>query len=794
MKAVDAIAAVIKDLQDKTASTLRAVVTVVEGKGLVTIHLGDPEHPLEHVPCLTSYSPRKGDVVSVQQSGDQLIVLGPLGEYRSPVNVSTEEPNPEDASPGDIWIDPDKGDLRIYNPEVGYWSDFHDKVTEEVKNAVAETKKTADGKNAVYHQDEPPVGAGIPAVEYVPPVLEDNGTVITPAVEAVPEQPPLSKGDTWFDTNDGNKVHIWDGTQWLEAQDALIQLAWTTSLSAAVSANGKNTVYRQTSMPDEPRGMAFETGDIWFDIDDGNHVYTYVGAPTYEWVDSQDAAIQSLQTAVALVQETGGGNFTTVSSTTPTGTAKTGDVWLNPVSGTMKTWNGSAWVDYQVGAASLMNEAITTAKLAPKAVTTATLADGSINALQIGNNAVTSTKILDGAITTDKVLANAITGNKIAGGEITGGHIAGQTITAGKLVSGTITAASGVIASIDANVITSGTISSSVIATSSLTSAYITAGRISSGTLATDVLYSGTIAANKITTGTLATDVIYTGSISAASITTGIMTGVQIGLNQPGSVWSDAQLRSNLATQAGTVLVVKAANTGWPVMLVYGASGSGKTVGTFQVNTDGSISVSGGPSEFHSISGYAAPLAITSAATVSGNFTTTNAYITNLQGGVTVAGGLTVTTSGGTFNGDMFFTAWYDGGASNGMRSVNVKNYKNSQMTTPAIMYCDLGNSGQNNSRFGCAASSSKRYKYDIQPLSLDPTPLLDVPVVEFKYRENDARGMGFIAEDIQEAWEYGCVTNEDGSAEMWSEHNMIPALLKLIQDQHRRIQALENN
>ena len=51
--------------------------------------------------------------------------------------------------------------------------------------------------------------------------------------------------------------------------------------NAQASADGKNTIYRQTS---QPTGGTYVTGDTWFDSDDGNKIYRYNGTT---WVAVQ---------------------------------------------------------------------------------------------------------------------------------------------------------------------------------------------------------------------------------------------------------------------------------------------------------------------------------------------------------------------------------------------------------------------------------------------------------------------------------------------------------------------------
>ena len=49
---------------------------------------------------------------------------------------------------------------------------------------------------------------------------------------------------------------------------------------------------------------------------------------------------------------------------------------------------------------------------------------------------------------------------------------------------------------------------------------------------------------------------------------------------------------------------------------------------------------------------------------------------------------------------------------------------------------------------------------------------------------------IGLIAEDVYEKYPEACNLNEDGTPEMWDIHILFPAALKLIQDQHKELQA----
>ena len=111
---------------------------------------------------------------------------------------------------------------------------------------------------------------------------------------------PLTEGDVWFDTDDNNIQYYWTGTAWVSVRDLGVQAALTASAAAEAgaaaatsaaaaataaaaaaaaaataaqtTADGKNKIYRQTTMPTTG---PFSEGDLWFDTDDDNKFYRY---------------------------------------------------------------------------------------------------------------------------------------------------------------------------------------------------------------------------------------------------------------------------------------------------------------------------------------------------------------------------------------------------------------------------------------------------------------------------------------------------------------------------------------
>lgn len=101
-------------------------------------------------------------------------------------------------------------------------------------------------------------------------------------------------------------------------------------------------------------------------------------------------------------------------------------------------------------------------------------------------------------------------------------------------------------------------------------------------------------------------------------------------------------------------------------------------------------------------------------------------------------------------------------------------------------------------------AASTRRIKEDIGALSepdLDPARLYALPVRQFRYRpdaiaEGDQRSRilipGLIAEEMAEHYPVAADIGEDGEPATWNPHYLVPAMLKLIQEQHARITELE--
>lgn len=98
-------------------------------------------------------------------------------------------------------------------------------------------------------------------------------------------------------------------------------------------------------------------------------------------------------------------------------------------------------------------------------------------------------------------------------------------------------------------------------------------------------------------------------------------------------------------------------------------------------------------------------------------------------------------------------------------------------------------------------ASSSERYKENIKPVEdavLDPSGLYDVQVCQYnykpEYKENElvsGTQIGVIAEDLDKHYPNAVIYDSEGRPESWQDRIMIPAMLKLIQEQKQQLDDL---
>lgn len=110
---------------------------------------------------------------------------------------------------------------------------------------------------------------------------------------------------------------------------------------------------------------------------------------------------------------------------------------------------------------------------------------------------------------------------------------------------------------------------------------------------------------------------------------------------------------------------------------------------------------------------------------------------------------------------------------------------------------------GSDGATLSYLASSSRRYKDNIGAVTKEEAAkILEIPVVWFKYKDgylnekdplNGKKIPGFYAEDVFEIFPEATQINEDGQPEDWNFRVMIPAMTKVIQDQQKQINTLNN-
>lgn len=77
---------------------------------------------------------------------------------------------------------------------------------------------------------------------------------------------------------------------------------------------------------------------------------------------------------------------------------------------------------------------------------------------------------------------------------------------------------------------------------------------------------------------------------------------------------------------------------------------------------------------------------------------------------------------------------------------------------------------------------------------------MFEVPVYTYRYNEgyfedhkdDERMFVGVVAEDIEKVDSRLVIYDEDGEVETWDEQQMIPFLLGMIQENHKRIDELE--
>lgn len=170
---------------------------------------------------------------------------------------------PASPSVGDIWSDSGNGFvLKRWNGST--WASIQDAAIATASSNASTALTQVNGKNKTFIQSTTPTAT--------------------------------TTGDTWIDTGNGNVIKVWDGSTWVNRQDAAIASAASAASTAQSTANGKNKVTYSTSSPGTTANAA---GDLWFRTSGSTVIEQWQGNGGTSWtqVTVTDAVIANLDAA-----------------------------------------------------------------------------------------------------------------------------------------------------------------------------------------------------------------------------------------------------------------------------------------------------------------------------------------------------------------------------------------------------------------------------------------------------------------------------------------------------------------
>jgi hypothetical protein len=452
----------------------------------------------------------------------------------------------------------------------------------------------------------------------------------------------LKEGTTWVNPDDGS-TNVYS-----TADNTFVTV---TDPVARLTADGKNTIYSQTSAP---TGGTYAVDDLWFDTDDGNKVYRWSGTV---WVSAQDTAIAAAAAAAQLAKDAAdaaqssadGKNKIYRQTTEPTGgTYAVGDTWFD-------TDGDNAIYRYASGSTGTVSKKALTGNVATLTTTaahsftrgesiTVSGIDATFNGTYTVTAVPTSTTLTYAKTATNVVeIASSGTITSTAGWKaIVLGSNAITSISATQISTGTL--AAGVIygGSINANQISTGTIASNIVYAGT-----VNANQINAGTLAAGVIYAGTIAADKITSGTLASGVVYAGYIDADKINAGTISAA---ISMTSATLTSGIISTNTITSFSTVSTSSPRVTIAAYTLSFESSGVGIALDSGAGSAPGGISISA------NLSGTSSNLGIQGQSHGSG---TGRGVIVLNSGSTGSAGYAAIGVSGGTNSNSILITNTY---------------------------------------------------------------------------------------------------------------------------------------
>lgn len=155
------------------------------------------------------------NAVTVTATGALSVANGKNKSY-----VGSSAPATSGSVVGDIWIDTSNGNMIRRYAGGGVWTDYRDTTISAANNAATAAASIANGKNSSY------VGSTAPATS--------ASTV----------------GDLWIDTGNGNAIKRYAGSgNWVDYRDTTIASASNAATAAQASADGKTTTFYSPTQP-----------------------------------------------------------------------------------------------------------------------------------------------------------------------------------------------------------------------------------------------------------------------------------------------------------------------------------------------------------------------------------------------------------------------------------------------------------------------------------------------------------------------------------------------------------------
>lgn len=199
--------------------------------------------------------------------------------------------------------------------------------------------------------------------------LQVRPTTFYGATEPVadPER-PFVQGDWWVDTDDSNKIYVWNGSDFIVSADPRLDSAIET-LDSLTEAGGvlesmQNDIDGKITTHYGAAPAVKETGDLWLDATDpANQVLKRWSGSA--WVVFDNPRVQDAYTKAGTAQDTADKKIQTFTGTSapvdnPTNDLGTGDLWINTTagSGRISRWTGTQWVEVVDNGVSAANKAL----------------------------------------------------------------------------------------------------------------------------------------------------------------------------------------------------------------------------------------------------------------------------------------------------------------------------------------------------------------------------------------------------------------------------------------------------